>query len=68
MSHQDQVELLQPQPPAKPIPAATPEPELTTQAAPSVKKVAIICVKGKLQKKVSAVKPTCPKGYKKVTR
>jgi hypothetical protein len=41
---------------------------LTTQAAPAVKKVAIICVKGKLQKKVSAVKPTCPKGYKKVTR
>lgn len=49
-------------------PTAQPEPELTTQAAPAVKKVAIICVKGKLQKKVSAVKPTCPKGYKKVTR
>ena len=63
-----QVKLVQPQPPAKPTPAATPEPELTTQAAPAVKKVAIICVKGKLQKKVSAVKPTCPKGYKKVTR
>ena len=63
-----QVKLVQPQPPAKPSPAATPEPELTTQAAPAVKKVAIICVKGKLQKKVSAVKPTCPKGYKKVTR
>ncbi len=63
-----QVKLVQPQPPAKPTPAATPEPELTTQAAPSVKKVAIICIKGKLQKKVSAVKPTCPKGYKKVNR
>lgn len=63
-----QVKLVQPQPTAKPTPAATPEPELTTQAAPAVKKVAIICVKGKLQKKVSAVKPTCPKGYKKVTR
>jgi hypothetical protein len=63
-----QVKLVQPQPPARPSPAATPEPELTTQAAPAVKKVAIICVKGKLQKKVSAVKPTCPKGYKKVSR
>jgi hypothetical protein len=29
------------------------------------KKITITCVKGKLTKKVTAVKPTCPKGYKK---
>jgi hypothetical protein len=29
------------------------------------KKTTITCVKGKLTKKVSAVKPVCPKGYKK---
>jgi hypothetical protein len=29
------------------------------------KKTAIICVKGKLTKKVTAVKPKCPSGYKK---
>jgi hypothetical protein len=35
-------------------------------AAPIAKKVAITCVKGKLTKKVTAVKPVCPKGYKKI--
>jgi hypothetical protein len=29
------------------------------------KKTKIICVKGKLTKKVTAVNPLCPKGYKK---
>jgi hypothetical protein len=29
------------------------------------KKTTITCVKGKLTKKVTAVKPTCPKGFKK---
>jgi len=29
------------------------------------KKMTITCVKGKTTKKVSAVKPTCPAGYKK---
>jgi len=29
------------------------------------KKITIVCVKGKISKKVSAVKPTCPKGFKK---
>ena len=33
--------------------------------AASLKKTTIICVKGKLTKKVTAVKPLCPKGYKK---
>ena len=36
-------------------------------AAPKVaaKKTTITCVKGKTTKKVTAVKPKCPKGYKK---
>ena len=33
--------------------------------AAAVKKRTITCVKGKLTKKVTAVKPVCPKGYKK---
>jgi hypothetical protein len=49
---------------ASPLPA----PEMTTQAAPkpAVKKMTITCAKGKVKKKVTAVKPACPKGYKKV--
>jgi hypothetical protein len=31
----------------------------------SVKKITITCMKGKLTKKVTAVKPVCPTGYKK---
>jgi hypothetical protein len=34
-------------------------------AAAAAKKTTITCVKGKLTKKVTAVKPVCPKGYKK---
>jgi M6 family metalloprotease-like protein len=34
-------------------------------AAAASKKTTITCVKGKLAKKVTAVKPVCPKGYKK---
>jgi len=33
--------------------------------AASIKKVTIVCTKGKLVKKVTAVKPKCPAGYKK---
>ena len=33
--------------------------------AAATKKTTITCVKGKLTKKVTAVKPVCPKGYKK---
>ena len=33
--------------------------------ASTAKRVTISCVNGKLTKKVTAVKPTCPKGYKK---
>jgi hypothetical protein len=35
------------------------------KAAASLKKTTIICVKGKLTKKITVVKPVCPKGYKK---
>jgi hypothetical protein len=35
------------------------------RATSSAKKTTITCVKGKLTKKVIAVKPVCPKGYKK---
>jgi hypothetical protein len=38
---------------------------MTTQAAPAPKKITITCVKGKTTKKVTAVKPKCPTGYKK---
>ena len=31
----------------------------------TLKKTTITCVKGKLTQKVTAVKPTCPVGYKK---
>lgn len=45
-------------------PAASPQvPEETIKVA-SMKKI-ITCIKGKITKKVSAVKPTCPVGYKK---
>jgi len=35
------------------------------KAATSTKKITITCTKGKLTKKVTAVKPVCPTGYKK---
>jgi hypothetical protein len=53
---------------ATPTPVATP----TQSSAPTpstkpvtAKKITITCVKGKTVKKVTAVKPTCPVGYKK---
>jgi len=39
--------------------------EALSAKAASLKKTTITCVKGKLTKKVTAVKPKCPKGYKK---
>ena len=35
------------------------------KAAAAMKKTTITCVKGKLTKKVTAVNPKCPAGYKK---
>jgi hypothetical protein len=45
---------------AKPTPAATP-----TRKPVASKKSTITCVKGKSSKKVSGVKPKCPKGFNK---
>ncbi len=39
--------------------------KLAASKAASLKKTTITCVKGKLTKKVTAVKPMCPIGYKK---
>ena len=46
-----------------PTPSATPTAPVATKPA-AAKKTTIICVKGKLSKKVTAVKPKCPSGYK----
>ena len=39
--------------------------ELKVKQAAALKKTTITCIKGKLTKKVTAVKPVCPAGYKK---
>ena len=39
--------------------------KLAATKAASLKKTTITCIKGKLVKKVTAVKPVCPEGYKK---
>ena len=49
-------ETVAPTPSTKP----TPKPTITPQ-----KKITITCVKGKVVKKVTAIKPVCPKGYTK---
>lgn len=43
---------------------ATPEPAISPVAA-IARKVTITCIKGKTSKKVTAVKPVCPAGFKK---
>ena len=43
----------------------TPTPTVVATVKPAAKKTTITCVKGKKTKKVTAVKPKCPKGYKK---
>ena len=73
-----QVKLTQEAPAPEPIPTPAPTPIATQAPAPvesaapaptlkpvMAKKIAITCVKGKLVKKVSAVNPKCPAGYKK---
>ncbi|MFM6940507.1 MAG: hypothetical protein ACKOXI_00800 [Candidatus Planktophila sp.] len=45
-------------------PAPTPSPEVTTQVV-TPKSSSILCIKGKSSKKVTAVNPKCPSGYKK---
>jgi hypothetical protein len=56
------VKLSQEQPTPTPTPSASP----TTSVTPAVvKKTSITCAKGKTTKKVTAVNPKCPTGYKK---
>ncbi len=45
-------------------PTPTPTPTVTATPKPVAKKTTITCVKGKKTKKVTAVKPVCPSGYK----
>jgi hypothetical protein len=45
--------------------APTPTPTPSASAKPAAKTVTITCIKGKTSKKVTAVKPKCPTGYKK---
>jgi hypothetical protein len=46
--------------------APSPSPSASASAAPAAaKKTSITCVKGKTTKKVTAVNPKCPIGYKK---
>jgi len=40
-----------------------PTPSPSTSAAP--KKITILCIKGKVTKKITAIKPKCPSGYKR---
>ena len=42
-----------------------PETTTTTTITPVVKKTKIVCVKGALTKRVTAINPKCPAGYKK---
>ena len=52
----------------KPVVVATPTPTPSPSASVApvvVKKTSITCVKGKTSKKVTAVNPKCPTGYKK---
>jgi hypothetical protein len=46
-------------------PTPTPTPTPTASNKPVIKKVTITCIKGKTSKKVTAVKPKCPTGFKK---
>jgi hypothetical protein len=56
LSQEKVMEVVEPTPSLTPTPAAKPA---------AVKKTAITCVKGKTTKKVSAINPKCPTGYKK---
>jgi hypothetical protein len=49
----------------KPAVTPTPTPSASTAPVAVVKKLTITCVKGKTSKKVTAVKPVCPAGFKK---
>jgi len=46
-------------------PIATPSPSASAAPVAVAKKTTITCMKGKTSKKVTAIKPVCPTGYKK---
>ena len=48
-------------PPIKADPSPTPTPSIK----PAPKKITIVCVKGKVTKKITALAPKCPSGYKR---
>ena len=50
---------------ATPVVAPTLAPTVAPVTKPIAKAITITCVKGKTSKKVTAVKPTCPSGFKK---
>jgi hypothetical protein len=55
-----------PAPSATPVVTVTPTPAATVTPAPKAPvKSSITCIRGKITKSVTAVKPTCPTGYKK---
>ncbi len=43
----------------------SPSPSKNTNLVTTAKRTTIVCTKGKLTKRVTAVKPKCPAGYKK---
>lgn len=47
------------------VPKVEPTPTVASTAKPAVKKITITCTKGTVSKKVTAVTPKCPSGYKK---
>ena len=51
--------------PVLPPVKVTPTPTPSTTATPTPKKITITCVKGKTVKKITAVNPKCPSGYKR---
>lgn len=64
------VKMEVPAPTPTPTPSPTPSESSTptSSATPTTaaqKKITITCVKGKVTKKITALKPVCPKGYKK---
>jgi hypothetical protein len=69
-TYEDQGSLLTPKPSPTPTSTQTPAEVVAVPASPTpkaaaAKKTTISCIKGKLTKKVSAVNPKCPAGYKK---
>ena len=54
-----------PTPTETPVQTPTPSATVVATVKPAAKKTTIRCVKGKTSKKVTAVNPKCPAGYKK---